>query len=129
MNFNVNFQRAKRNYMVLTFDDERVVDGKIESYEKVIHVGMPRKRVFTALLDMQELIDKKEDALTAAEKNETNRETIDKLYELIAVVLSDNLKKEKITTEWVEDQFSVEDIKEFFTQYVRFINGEASNPN
>jgi len=29
MNFKVNFQKAKRNYMVLTFDDEREENGKI----------------------------------------------------------------------------------------------------
>ena len=42
MNFKVNFQKAKRNYMVLTFDDEREVDGKIEEYERTIMVGMPK---------------------------------------------------------------------------------------
>lgn len=129
MNFKVNFQKAKRNHMVLTFDDEREVDGKIEEYERVIEVGMPKKRVFTALMDMQEIMDKRDDAQTKAEKNEANREIIDELYELTAQILSNNLKREKITTEWVEDQFSTDEIKEFFTQYVKFVNGEATNPN
>lgn len=129
MNFNVNFQKAKRNYMVLTFDDERTVDGKTEAYERVIRVGMPKKRVFTALLDMQEIMDKKGEALTAAEKSKANRELIDELYELTAKVLSNNITNEKITAEWVEDQFSVMEIKTFLEQYVKFINGEASNPN
>lgn len=129
MNFNVNFQKAKRNYMVLTFDDERTVDGKTEAYERVIRVGMPKKRVFTALLDMQEIMDRKGEALTAAEKSKANRELIDELYELTAKVLSNNITNEKITAEWVEEQFSVIEIKTFFEQYVKFINGEASNPN
>lgn len=129
MNFNVNFQKAKRNYMVLTFDDEHIVDGKKETYEKVIHVGMPKKRVFTALLDMQEILDEQGETLTAEEKNEVNRRLIDGLYELTAKVLSNNLKNETITTEWVEEQFSVSEIKEFFAQYVKFMSGEASNPN
>ena len=129
MNFNINFQRAKRNYMVLTFDDERTADGKIETYERVIYVGMPKKRVFTALLDMQEIMNEKGGAHTEAEKNEANRKMIEELYVLTAKVLSNNMKNEKITTEWVEDQFSVVEIKEFFAQYVKFINGEASNPN
>lgn len=129
MNFNVNFQKAKRNYMVLTFDDEHEVDGKIEEYEKTIMVGMPKKRVFTALMDMQEITDKKDDAQTKEEKNEANREIIDELYELTAQVLSNNLKGEKITTEWVEDQLSIDEIKELLTQYAKFANGEAANPN
>lgn len=129
MNFKVNFQKAKRNYMVLTFDDEREVDGKIEEYERTIMVGMPKKRVFTALMDMQEITDKRDDAQTKEEKNEANREIIDELYELTAQVLSNNLKGEKITTEWVEDQLSIDEIKELLTQYAKFANGEAANPN
>lgn len=129
MNFKVNFQKAKRNYMVLTFDDEREVDGKIEEYERTIMVGMPKKRVFTALMDMQEITDKRDDAQTKEEKNEANREIIDELYELTAQVISNNLKGEKITTEWVEDQLSIDEIKELLTQYAKFANGEAANPN
>ncbi len=129
MNYKVNFQKAKRNYMVLTFDDEREENGKIVEFEKVIHVGMPKKRVFHALIDMQEIVEKKGEAQTAAEKNEADRETIDELYELTAQILSNNLKGEKITVDWVDDQFSIEEIKEFLTQYTKFANGEALNPN
>ena len=129
MNFKVNFQKAKRNYMVLTFDDEREENGKIVEFEKVIHVGMPKKRVFHALIDMQEIVEKKGEAQTAAEKNEADRETIDELYELTAQILSNNLKGEKITVDWVDDQFSIEEIKEFLIQYTKFANGEALNPN
>lgn len=129
MNYKVNFQKAKRNYMVLTFDDEREENGKIVEFEKVIHVGMPKKRVFHALIDMQEIVEKKGEAQTAAEKNEADRGTIDELYELTAQILSNNLKGEKITVDWVDDQFSIEEIKEFLTQYTKFANGEALNPN
>jgi len=129
MNYKVNFQKAKRNYMVLTFDDEREENGKIVEFEKVIHVGMPKKRVFHALIDMQEIVEKKGEAQTAAEKNEADRETIDELYELTAQILSNNLKGEKITVDWVDEQFSIEEIKEFLVQYTKFANGEALNPN
>ena len=129
MNYKVNFQKAKRNYMVLTFDDEREENGKTVEFEKVIHVGMPKKRVFHALIDMQEIVEKKGEAQTAAEKNEADREIIDELYELTAQVLSNNLKGEKITVDWVDDQFSIEEIKEFLSQYTKFANGEALNPN
>lgn len=115
--------------MVLTFDDEREENGKIIEYEKVIQVGMPKKRVFTALMDMQDVMDKQKEALTEKEKNKANREIIDELYELVAEILSNNLKSEKITTEWVEELFSMDEIKEFFDLYVKFVNGEASDPN
>lgn len=129
MNFNINFQKAKRNYIVLTFDDERNVDGKTEAYERVLHVGMPKKRIFSAIMDMQEIIDGKAEDQTAAKKKETNEKMIDELYDLTAQILSNNLEKERISTEWVDEQMSVVEIKSFFEQYVKFINGEASSPN
>lgn len=129
MNYKVNFQKAKRSYMVLTFDDEREVDGKIEEYERNIAVGMPKKRVFSALINMQEIMDRRNGAQTAEEKNEADRQIIDELYILTAEILSNNLKGERITTEWVEEQFSTEEIQTFFAQYVKFVNGEALNPN
>lgn len=133
MNYKVNFQKAKRNYMVLTFDDEREVekDGTTvkEEYERTIQVGMPSKRVFSALMDMQEIVDRKSEAQTEKEKNQADREIIDEFYELVARILSNNLKGEQITTEWVEEQFSIEELQEFLTQYKKFVNGEAVNPN
>lgn len=129
MNFKVNFQKAKRNYMVLTFDDEREKDGQKETYEKTILVGMPKKRIFSALMDMQDIIEQKNEAQTEKEKNEANREIIEELYELVAKILSNNMAGEEITVEWVEEQFTTEELKTFFIQYVKFINGEAADPN
>ncbi len=119
--------------MVLTFDDEREVEKNgektIEDYERTICVGMPKKRTFSKLMDMQELVDKLEDAQTKTEKNAANREIIDGLYDLTAEILSNNKKGEKITAEWVEDQLSTEELRIFLTQYIKFTNGEATNPN
>ena len=90
---------------------------------------MPKKRVFSALMDMQEIMDRRKEAKTEKEKNEVNREIIDELYELVAKILSNNMKKELITTKWVEDQFSSEELQDFLIEYTKFANGEATNPN
>lgn len=129
MNYKVNFQKAKRNYMVLTFDDEREKEGQKETYEREILVGMPKKRIFTALMDMQDIMEQKNEAQTEKEKNEANRAIIDELYELVAKILSNNMAGEQITTEWVEEQFTTEELQAFLAQYVKFVNGEATNPN
>lgn len=115
--------------MTLTFDDEREEDGKIVECERVICVGMPKKRVYTALMDMQDIIDKKEEAKTKKEKNEADREIIEELYKLTAEILSNNMNGERITAEWVDEYFEMGEIKEFLTQYTKFANGEATNPN
>lgn len=129
MGYCINFQKQKRNYIVLTFDDEREVDGEKEEYVKTLQVGMPKKRVFTALMDMQDIMDRKNAAQSQEEKNAADRQIIDELYDLVAKILSNNLTNEKIATEWVEEQFSTDEIKEFFETYVKFVNGEAVNPN
>ena len=129
MNYQVNFQKAKRNYMVLTLEDEYEENGKIKEFKKQIYVCMPKKRIFTVLMDMQEIVDEREETQTAKEKNEYNRKVIEELYELTAQILSNNLKKEKITVDWVDDNFSIDQIKDFLTQYANFANGEASSPN
>ncbi len=129
MNFNVNFQKAKRNYMVLTFDDKKTVDGKTVEYERVLHVGMPKKRLFSAIMDMQEVMEQSRQSQTAKEKRESNDRMIDELYDLTAKILSNNMTNEQITSEWVDEQLSLGEIKSFFEQYVKFISGEASSPN
>lgn len=115
--------------MTLTFDDEREENGRIEQCEKIICVGMPKKRVFTALMDMQDIINRKEEAQTEKEKNDADREIIEELYDLTAEILSNNMKGERFTADWVDDYLTMGEIKDFLTQYTKFANGEATNPN
>ena len=73
MNFQINFQNAKRNFMTLTFDDERVkkvngeaVIGKdgspeVEQFDHKIMVGMPKKRIFKMLMDLKKTLHLKEE--------------------------------------------------------------------
>lgn len=129
MNFCVNFTKAKRNYMVAVFDDEREKDGKIEQYEKTLHIGMPKKRVFGALIDMQQTMEEKDEAETNWEKNDANRKIIDELYELTTHILANNLERDRITQEWTEKTLSIDEIKLLFESYVKFVNGEAISPN
>ena len=75
MDLSVNFQKVKRNYMTLTFDDP-----KSEKGVKVIVVGMPKKKVFDALMDMQDTITEREEAQNAKERSGANRRTIEELY-------------------------------------------------
>lgn len=133
MNFTINFQKAKRNYMTLTFDDEREVDGRKETYERTICVGMPKKRIMEALINLKGIIHERkeagENADSAAEKDKIDAQTIDELYKLVALILSNNLQREQISTEWVEEQLDFIQLREFLQTYTQFCNGEAANPN
>lgn len=117
MNFKVNFQKAKRNYMVLTFE------------EKTILVGMPKKKIFDMLLNMKEYMKGDGEPDKEIEKEDRSREIIDDMYKLIAMILSNNMAGEQISVEWVEEQMEFGEIKEFLELYVKFCKGEALNPN
>ena len=126
MNFQINFQKANRNFMTLTFDDEKE-DGT--PYVRNILVGMPKKRVFTVLMDLKERMKFDKEAASEEEKAEHEKQMIDELYMLTSEILSNNINKEKINQKWVEEQMDIEQIKEFLKEYVKFCNGEATNPN
>lgn len=124
MDLSVNFQKVKRNYMTLTFDDP-----KSEKGVKVIVVGMPKKKVFDALMDMQDTITEREEAQNAKERDEANRRTIEEMYILTSKILSNNLNGEAISKDWVEENMDIEDMKAFFAQYVRFVKIPDTDPN
>lgn len=123
--YQINFQKAKRNFMTVTFEDEKP-DGT--TFDHVICVGMPKKRVFDKLMDLSDM-NTDEGSQSKAEKNQINRQKINMLYETVAEILSNNMAREKITTEWVGDMMSTEDVKTFMQQYAAFARGEATNPN
>lgn len=127
MNLTINFQKQKRNYIILTFDDEKE-DGT--EYEHVIQVGMPKKRVYDAMLDIQSLLeDIAELPESERKESEIYKKQIDELYRLVGVILSNNMAKEKITKDWVEEVMDFEQIKRLLVDYTKFCKGEASNPN
>lgn len=111
--------------MTVTFEDERE-DGT--PYERVICVGMPKKRVFDKLMDISEMTTD-EEPQTKAEQNRNNRLKINALYDVAAEILSNNLSREKITADWVGDMMTMDELKEFMQEYAKFARGEAASPN
>lgn len=123
--YSINFQKAKRNFMTVTFEDEKP-DGT--PYNHIICVGMPKKRIFDELLSLDEL-DTDDEPQSRAEKNQINRRRINALYDVVATILSNNLAKEKITAEWVGEMMNTDEVKDFLQEYSKFARGEAANPN
>lgn len=124
--YSINFQKQKRNFMTVTFEDERE-DGT--PYNHVFCVGMPKKRIFDRLLDLDSMTADDETQQSKAEKNQSNRRKIDALYDTVAAIISNNLQREKVTAEWVGDMMDTNEVKEFLNEYSKFARGEAANPN
>jgi hypothetical protein len=125
--YQINFQKAKRNFMTLTFEDEKP-DGT--PHTKTICVGMPKKRIFDRLMDLSDMVHNDDDEpQSQREKSQKNRQQIDALYSVTADILSNNLAREKITAEWVGEMMDVQDLKDFLQEYAKFAKQEAANPN
>ena len=112
--------------MTLTFDD---VDENGKEYERRILVSTPKKKVYDALFELQEAVEAEIDEDDKKAESEKNRRMLDQLYDLATRILSNNMNREKISREWVEDQLAIEDLKIFLKQYMAFAKGETSSPN
>lgn len=125
-NFNCNFQRSKRSFMTLTFDD---VDENGKEIERKIPISTPKKKVYDALFELQDAVEEEIDEDDKRAENEKNRKLLDQMYDLATHILSNNLKREKITREWVEEQLGMDDLKTLLREYMAFAKGETSSPN
>ena len=112
--------------MTLTFDD---VDEDGKEIERVIMVSTPKKKVYDALFELEDAVEEEIDEDDKRAENKKNRKLLDQLYDLATRILSNNMKKEKITREWVEEQLTIDDLKTFLRQYMAFAKGAASSPN
>ncbi len=116
MGITVNFQRKKRNYMSIQIEEAK--DNKL--VEKTIFVGMPKKRVFESLINFKNMaLD------TTGNDEESSMQALNRTYELVTEILSNNLNNEKFSAEWVGDTFSIDEIKEIMHSYTSFCKGES----
>ncbi len=87
---------------------------------QLIRVRMPTKRVFDALLGLK-------DHLTSLTADDGGQLT--EIYNLIAIVLSNNLEHRAIASDYLAELFDIEDVQTFFQAYMAFISGVMSDPN
>lgn len=105
----LDFTQSAKRYLAINLIDNQL-----------IRVRMPTKKVFDALLDLK-------DHLTRLSTDDGGQ--LDEIYDLIAVVLSNNLEHQPVTSEYLAELFDIEDVQTFFQAYMTFINGIVSDPN
>ena len=103
-----DFNKINRSFFTVT-----LTDGK-----KLL-VKMPKKGTFGKLTAVQDMDT----------DNMTMDDAMDTLGAIVAEALSNNLQGEKITTEYITDQYDVEEMSEFVDNYMAFVNGAKKNPN
>lgn len=105
----LDFTKSAKRYLAVNLIDNQL-----------IRVRMPTKRVFDALLGLK-------DHLTSLTTEDGGQ--LGDIYDLIAVVLSNNLEHKPITSEYLAELFDIEDVQTFFQGYMAFISGVVSDPN
>ncbi len=105
----LDFTKSSKRYLAINLIDNQL-----------IRVRMPTKRVFDALLGLKDQLS----GLTTEDGGQ-----LDEIYDLIAVVLSNNLEHKVITSDYLADLLDIEDVQLFFRGYMSFISGVVSDPN
>ena len=101
-------QSAKRYLAVNLIDNQR------------IRVRMPTKKVFDALLGLK-------DHLTSLTTDDSGQ--LNEIYDLIAIVLSNNLEHQPVTSAYLAELLDIEDVQTFFQGYMAFISEVLADPN
>ena len=107
-NLSFDFNKIKRTFFNVTVKDGR----------KLV-VKMPMKKTFEKISAMQE-----------ADVDEMSvNDAMDTIGGLCAEILSNNMNSEKVTTEYMTDNYDTEEMQVFIEKYYEFAGGVKNNPN
>lgn len=104
----LDFRTVKKQFLTLTFNDGNVVlirSPKLINIENLMELS---KRFSKANEDIQH--------------GDTDSEDVRIVYQMCADIISNNMQKEKITVDYLAEQFDVEDLTIFFDQYMGFVS-------
>lgn len=105
---NFDFNTVKRSFLTVTLKDGR----------KLL-VKMPMKKTFEKMSAIQ----------TIDTENMSIDDVMDTLGELVAEIISHNLKNEKVTTKYITDNYDTEEMQAFLDGYMEFVSGVKKDPN
>lgn len=103
-----DFNKVKRSFFRTTLKDGR----------KLI-VKMPMKKTFERLAGMSE---QDTDSMTAGD-------AIDTMAGLCAGILSNNMTKEKVTADYIAEDYDLEEMEQFLKHFMSFCNQAKNDPN
>ncbi len=111
-----NCNKIKRTFWPITLKEQEGPDGtKIPG--KTLVVRMPQKGVFEAIKAME-----------IQEEENHSAEDANAVYELLSAVLSNNMKKEKVEVEELED-YDIEECTAILDAYMEFVDELKTDPN
>lgn len=111
-----NCNKIKRTFWPFTMKDKEE-SGKVVEKGKKIIVRMPQKGVFEAIKGLDSL-----------DGDNPAMEDTDAIYNLLAVVLSNNMGGEKITAADLAD-YDIEECTAILNAYIEFVDELKADPN
>ena len=105
----LNFNKVKKQFLTVTFSDEK---------NTTLMICTPTKAIMDDLIRLQNGVDEI-----------TDDEGTDELYDACARVMSRNKTGFKVTKEFLAEIFDIEDIKIFFNAYMEFVNEVIASKN
>lgn len=108
----LNFNTIKKQYLTVTFNDEK---------KTTVMIGTPTKSIMNELIALNESLDVDGDSIS--------NETIDELFYVCARVISRNKGGVTITKDFLEDTFDIEDLFTFFNAYMDFVTVLGNEKN
>lgn len=108
-NYSFDFNKIKRSFMNVTLKDGRK-----------LQVKMPMKRTFEKITALQNM----------DEENVEVEEVFDTIAALTAEIISHNLKGDVVTAAEIAEDYDLEEMQNFITEYYNFTSGgTVNNPN
>ena len=105
----LDFTKSSKRFMAINLIDNTS-----------LMLRMPTKRVFDALVSIRaRLTNLKLDDL----------QTIDEVYALLAIILSNNLNHIEVSVEYLSELLDFEDVSILYSGYMDFVKGVTTDPN
>lgn len=109
-NLSFNFNKINRTFFNVTLKDGRK-----------LQVKMPKKSTFGKVSALQAMQD---------DENATAEDVMDTFAGILAECLSNNLSGERVTAEEIAEDYDIEEMKGFISEYYeKFVGSIQQNPN
>jgi len=110
--FMLDFTKSVKQYFPVNMTDNQT-----------IRVRMPTKRVFAALIELQDKLSR------LVTLNTNIAAQLDEIYDLCARILSNNLDQKEISSDYLSDMLDLEDLRIFYKSYADFVNSVLNGAN
>lgn len=106
-NRSFSFAKAPRSFFTVSLKE------KCDGIDTLV-INMPKKNIFDSINNIE---------------NISEEEQVNSIFRLTSVIMSNNKNGIEITDKYIEDNFTIEELQLFITEYFAFVNTLENSPN